>query len=168
MKHKNYKSEGFSLLELLIYIAIFGGVVTVIATVLVAVLGGRDTGRARFEVLENSRIASEKIRQLVYDSSSSTVSGACPSNTLNVAIGNATSAVFLAGGVLRVSSSTITDSLTSDLVTAETTAPCLFTAIYNSPPAKPTIQFDLTIQYNDNGNPQLKFSDSIRTTVSQR
>lgn len=159
--------KGFSLLELLIYVAIFGMVVFVAGNMLVIILGGRDSVNARVEVLQNIRFASEKIRQFVYDSSSSTVSGVCPFNTLTAIVGSATTTVFVSNGAL-ISSSTQSEPLTSNFVTATTSAPCFFTQIANPLPAKPTIQFNLTIKYNDNGNPELIFSDSVRSTISRR
>lgn len=160
--------SGFSLLELLIYVSIFGGIVLVVSNVLVTILSGRDSTNSRYEVLQNLRFSSEKIRQLVYDSSSSTVSGTCPLNTLEVTISGVTTTVAIAGGALQTTSAGATSPLTSNLVTATTSASCMFTKISNPAPAPPTLQFELTISYNDNGNPELKFSDSFKTTVSQR
>lgn len=163
------KQKGFSLLELLIYIAIFGTVVLATTNVLVTVFEGRDSTNARYEVTQNIRFASEKIRQLVYDASSFTVSGACPFNVLETTISGATTTVAINNGVLQTVSAGDTNALTSDLVTATSTSGnCVFIKISNPLPAKPTLQFQFAISYNDKGNQQLKFSDSIKTTISQR
>lgn len=167
--NSKFSQKGFSLLELLIYIAIFGTVVLATANVLVTVFEGRDSTNARYEVLQNIRFASEKIRQLVYDTSSSTVSGVCPFNVLEVIIGGATTTVTINNGILQTVSGGNTNILTSNLVTATSTdGNCLFVKISNPLPAKPTLQFQFSISYNNNGNQQLKFSDSIKTTISQR
>lgn len=164
----NSSSRGFTLLELLIYISIFGVVVFIVANMLVVILGGKSSAESQFEVSQNLRFATEKVRQLVYDAASSTVSGSCPLNTLEVTIGGVTTTVAIAGGVLQTTSQGTTHSLTSNLVTASSSGGCLFTRIANSPPAKPTLQLQLTIRYNDRGDPTLIFSDSVHTTISQR
>ncbi|GEM_PF-3474232 len=160
--------RGFSLFELLIYVAIFGGTILAISTVLITILAGRDSDNTRFEVLQNVRFVSQKVRQLVYDSTSSTVGGTCPFNTLQVMIEGVTSTIRVEDRALIFTSSGVTSSLTSGLVTATTSANCMFTAIYNPSPAKPTIQFDVVVAYNDNGNPELIFSNSLKTTVAGR
>lgn len=163
------KQKGFSLLELLIYIAIFGTVVLATTNVLVVVFEGRDSTNARYEVMQNIRFASEKIRQLVYDASSFTVSGACPFNVLEATISGATTTATINNGILQLVSGGDISALTSDLVTATSTnSGCLFAKISNPSPAKSTLQIQFTISYNDNGNRQLNFSNSVKTTISQR
>ena len=159
---------GFSLLEMLIYISIFGAVVLVIGSAFVMIFENRDSGAVRFEVVQNLRFASEKIRQLIYDASSFSVYGSCPLNTLEVTVGGVTTTVSVVNGALTLVSVGVADNLTSNLVTATTSESCLFTKIVNPSPASPSLQFRLMINYNDNGNLDLRFSDSFHTTVSQR
>ena len=92
---------GFSLLELLVYVAIFGVVVMVVASMLVVILNSKDGTDAQLEVAQNLRFSSEKVRQLVYDAASSSVSGACPLNTLEVTIAGVTTTVAIANGYRR-------------------------------------------------------------------
>ncbi len=165
---KSDKIKGFTLLELLVYVAIFGVVVMVVASMLVVILNSKDGADAQFEVAQNLRFASEKVRQLVYDAASSSVSGTCPLNTLEVTIAGVTTTVAIASGVFRTTSQGVTDDLTSGLVTASTDASCLFTRIANASPAKPTLQLQFKISYNDHGDSQLQFFDSVKTTISQR
>ncbi len=160
--------KGFSLLELIIYVAVFGVVVLAATNILVVVFEGRDSTNSRYEVLQNIRFSSEKIRQLIYDSSSFTVSGSCPFNILETTISGTTTTVAINNGILQTVSGGNTNNLTSDSVSATSTGNCLFAKTSNPAPAKPTLQFQFTISYNDNGNQQLKFSDSIKTTISQR
>lgn len=161
--------RGFTLLELLIYVSIFGIIVFVVASMLVTILGGKDATDARIEVSQNVRFASEKIRQLMYDAATSTVTGACPSNTLEVNIAGVTTTVALANGALETTSQGVVNAITSNLVTATSEgATCIFTRVANTPPASPTLQLRFKIQYNNNGNPHTSFSESVRTTMSQR
>lgn len=161
--------KGFSLLELIIYVAIFGAVVLATTSVLVSVFEGRDSTNSRYEVMQNIRFASEKIRQLVYDASSFTVSGVCPFNVMEATIGAATTSAAISNGVLILTSGGSSTPLIAESVTATSTSgSCLFAKISNPTPAKSTLQFQFTISYNDNGNQQLKFSDSVKTTISQR
>ncbi len=161
--------KGFSLLELIIYVAVFGVVVLAATNILVIVFEGRDSTNSRYEVLQNIRFSSEKIRQLIYDASSFTISGSCPFNTLETTISGTTTTVAINNGILQTVSGGSVNNLTSDSVNATSSAGnCLFAKISNPAPAKSTLQFQFTISYNDNGNQQLKFSDSIKTTISQR
>ena len=169
MSDVNCQMSGFSLLELIIYIAIFGTVVLATTSVLVTVFEGRDSTNSRYEVLQNIRFSSEKIRQLVYDASSFAVSGACPFNILETTIGSATTSVAINSGILTLTSGGSSTPLIAESVTATSTSGnCLFAKISNPAPAKSTLQMRFTISYNDNGNQQLKFSDEIKTTISQR
>ncbi len=159
---------GFSLLETLIYVAIFSVIMLAVTQAFLLLFESRNAGGAQFEVIQNLRFASEKVRQVVYDASSFTVSGTCPLNTLEAQVNGSTTTVSMVDGAMVLMADGTSERLTSTSVTATTTADCLFTAITNPSPAAPSLQFRLTIRYNDNGNPQLQFSDSFHTTMSQR
>lgn len=161
-------NKGFSLLELLIYIAIFAGIVLTIGAVLVTILSGRDASNARFETHHNLRFAAEKIRQLVYDATSISTLGTCPLNTLRAVSGAVTTDVYASSGALTVNAGAGPEAITVSAVTVDTQASCMFAVTANPAPAKPTLQFDLRVRYNDNGDPASMFSDSVRTTVSRR
>jgi Tfp pilus assembly protein FimT len=167
MKQRNNK--GVSLLELIIYIAIFSLVALAMSEIFFASIKGGDLANVRFEVSQNMRFATEKIRQAVFDSSSISVSGNCPSNQLNITTGVATSSIFIDAGILKISGSNGIENITSDSVIATTTPTgCLFIIILNPQPAKPTLQAKLKIVYNSQGRSDLDIGDSQQITVSLR
>ncbi len=157
--------KGISLLELIIYIAIFSIVSLVMVEIFFIVLKGRDTANARFEVSWNIRFATEKIRQAVFDASSIALSGSCPLNTLDITAGSATSSFFISGNILKFSNASGTGDITTNKVIATTTPPdCLFSIISNSLPAKSTLQAKFKIVYNNEGG----VSESQQITISLR
>lgn len=155
-------------MELIIYMAVFVVVTLMISSIIIGVFSGRDTTASRIEVSQNLRFAAEKIKQLVYDSSSFSVLGGCPFNTLEVASGGSTTSISINAGVLEEITSSTVAQITSNTVSATTSANCLFSKISNPEPAKPTLTVNLKINYNDEGKAQLQFSDEIRTTISGR
>ncbi len=170
MIQKKNSQKGFSLLELIIYVAIFSVVSLVMVQILLVVLRGKDLANARFEVSQNARFATEKIRQTVFDASSISVSGSCPFNTLNAtsAIGLATSSIFINSGVLRISDATSTDDITTGQVMATSTGGCLFTIVSGPAPAKDTLQTKIKIMYNNQGRSDLSESKTQEFTASLR
>ncbi len=168
MKNHN---KGISLLELIIYVAIFSVIVLVMSEIFFVSIKGKDLASVRFEVSQNMRFATEKIRQAVFDASAISVFGSCPLNTLSATstVGNATSSIFIDNGVLKISGANGVESITSESVIATTTpAECLFTIISNPPPAKSTLQAKLKIVYNSQGRSDLDVAESQQITVSLR
>lgn len=166
MKKKFQK--GFSLLELIIYVAIFSVISLVMVQIFLVVLRGRDLANARFEVSQNIRFATEKIRQSVFDASSISVSGSCPFNILNATSSAATSSLFLTSGVLQMSDASGTNDITTNKVIATSTGSCLFTIISNPAPAKDTLQTKIKIMYNNQGRSDLNMSQTQEITASLR
>lgn len=167
---KNY-NKGVSLLELIIYVAIFSVIILVMSEIFFVSIKGKDLASVRFEVSQNMRFATEKIRQAVFDASAISVSGSCPLNILSATstIGNATSSIFIDNGILKISGGSGIESITSDSVIATTTpSDCLFTIINNPAPAKPTLQAKLKIVYNSQGRSDLDVGESQQITISLR
>ncbi len=157
--------KGISLLELIIYIAVFSVVSIVMIQIFLVVLRGRDIANVRFEVSQNMRFATEKIRQAVFDAFSIVVSGSCPLNTLDITTGSATSSFFISGNILKFSNASGTSDITTNKIIATTTpSDCLFSIISNSAPAKSTLQAKLKIVYNNEDG----ISESQQITVSLR
>ncbi|MBI5306573.1 prepilin-type N-terminal cleavage/methylation domain-containing protein [Candidatus Wolfebacteria bacterium] len=162
--------KGVSLLELIIYVAIFSTVSAIMVQILLVVLRGRDLTNVRFEVSQNARFATEKIRQTVFDASGISVSGSCPFNTLNAtsAIGSATSSIFINSGILQIRDATSTDNITTDKVMATSTGSCLFTIVSGPAPAKDTLQTKIKIMYNNQGRSDLSENKTQEFTASLR
>jgi len=171
MKKLTHQS-GVSLLELLIYIAIFAILAVFLVSIFTVIIRSRATANARFDVEENLRFAVEKIQQSVFDSSLTLVNGSCPLTSLELRIGSATTTYQVSGGVLQIQegSGNPFNAVTASNVVVSTPADanCLFTKISNPSPAQSTIQLKIKVRYNDQGRDELKFSDSAQTTISLR
>jgi Tfp pilus assembly protein PilW len=172
MKFKNYlnNSHGFSLLELLVYMAILAGFLIVIVNLFFIISTSSAKEEARAEVRQNLRFAIEQIKADIRFSGAAIVINAPTSggagNTLNFTIGGTTTDFSVASGVLQRTRGAVTQNITTDKV-AVSVANSIFTRIDNVG-AKPTIQIVLTMSYNDNGRPDYKFFESVQTTVSVR
>lgn len=166
--------RGFTLLELLVYIAIFSIVVVFLVQIFTVIVRSRSVANARFEVNENLRFAVEKIQQSAFDASMVLVTGSCPLNVAEFRIGSATTSYQVVGdGLLAtdndgvtISASYVTSS--STIVSGIDGSTCMFTKISNPSPAKATLQTKIKVRYNDQGKPELKASDVAQITNSLR
>lgn len=174
-----FSSEGTSLLELVIYIAVFSTLAAFLVEVFLIVTRSRTIVNARFEVNENMRFSMEKIQQSIFDSSLALTGGSCPLNTLELCIGpspctgSATTTFRVSGGILQVqegSGNPFNDLTSSSTVIADSVdgSTCLFTKVFNYAPAKSTLQVKLKVSYNDQGKPELQHSDTAQVTMSLR
>ena|SRR3989344_4686656 len=161
-------NRGTSLLELIIYIAVLSVVALVMIEIFSVSIKSRDLTNARFEVAQNLRFATEKIRQAVFDASSISISGSCPSNILDITTGASSSSVFIENNVLKMFENAATSSITTNNAIATTTGSCLFTVVNNPFPAKQTLQVKIKMVYNSQGRSDLDISDSTQMTISLR
>lgn len=167
---KNIKQQGFSLLELLIYIAILSGFLLVIANLFFTVSTNSAREEVRSEVRQNLRFATQKITDDVR-SAKEIVTATLPDG----GAGNILDIKGIDGTVVRYSIlngvlvKTIkfglpeenSEPVTTDKVTVNIT-PEIFNRIGN------TIQINLKIDYNDSGREDYKFFESVKTTASLR
>lgn len=164
--------KGASLLELLIYIAVFAILAAFLASIFPVLLRSRATANARFDTEENLRFAVEKIQQTVLDMNFLETAGTCPTNTLDAGTGLATTTFQVSGGVLQIREGVANpfNNVTASNVTVASfnASTCLFTKVSNLAPAKPAVQVKIKVSYNDGGRPELIFSDSAQFTVSPR
>lgn len=166
--------KGFSLLELLIYIAILAMMMTVIVGIFVSLNKGRGMLEARNEINSNIRFAFEKISQdLRFADSVSTPSSAGATSTslvVNVS-GSAVTYCVVDGKLKRqVGSSCVvgSESITSDIVTVKN---YVFKRIENTnaffSKTVVSIEINLTMDYNSS-SPDWQYSGSKKTTISLR
>lgn len=162
--------DGLSLLELLIYIAIFSILMVAIAGLFTMILRTRSVATARFEVQENTRVAVEEIKTALRSAAAVSVSGMCPLNMVSVQRGAITTIYQIMGGSLvKTAGSNPSENITTSRVTAEANdSTCLWTRIANPVPARATLQIMMKIRYNDGGKPELRFEDVIQTSISLR
>lgn len=171
--HKNLKSKilkqnGFSLIELIIYIGVFAVAIAVGAQLLGASGRIRSQTEARYEVQQNIRFAIEKITENIRKASA--ISGTYPSNTLTLTVSGQSVVFTLASGVLTMQEGAgpVQNLTTSDVIVSAIGGGNLFTKIDNPSPAKSTIQIKMKVDYNDLGSPDFIYGQEIQTTVSLR
>lgn len=154
------KQSGFSLLELLIYIAILSSFLVVIVNLFFTVSTSSVREEVRTEVRHNLRFASEQITNEVRKATA--IESVSPSgDSLQITVDGAPTEFRVTGGVLQKIRGASQENITTGNVTVNTTDP-IFTRIGN------TIQINLKIDYNDNGKGDYKFFESVKTTASLR
>lgn len=152
--------RGFSLLELLIYIAILSGFLLVITNLFFTVSTSSVREEVSTEVRQNLRFAGDQMTSEVRKASAIDFISA-NGDTLRLVVGGALTEFKVEGGILKKTRGASTENITTDNVTVSVTDP-VFTQIGN------TIQINLKIDYNDNGRGDYKFSESVKTTASLR
>lgn len=178
---KNYRANelGFSLLELLIYLALLSLMSLVVATIFVTVIQGQGQIEVRSDVNSNLRFATEKIAQDIRAASIvGTPAGAgIAGNTLAMTVSGSTVTYCVAANQLRRLLGAGTCDATTEAVTSDSvivTAPtcpttCIFTRLGNLntvlSQTTVSIKISLTItSLNTAGAKQ--FSSSKTTTIS--
>lgn len=162
-------NKGFSLLELIIYIAVLSVIIMVVVEIFFMITQGRDLANVKFEVSQNIRFATERVRQMVFDADLIAVSGSCPNNILEITAASATSSIFIENGVLKISdNSGVNDITTAKVIATSTPGECLFGIVNNPAPIKNSLQMKIKMVYNSQGKSELDISESQQMTVSLR
>ncbi len=124
---------------------------------------------AKLALNENARLILGKMRDSILDASAATTGGSCPANTLNLTQGATTTLYQINNGVFEIiENANPARVLSSSLVVASSSAPCLFVKISNPAPAKPTVQINLRMLSNSSGNALTEVSQDYELTVSLR
>lgn len=164
------KVRAFSLLELLIYMAILSGLIVVVANSFISLSKGQGQSQARSDVNSAIRFSAERFRQDIKNASVVTtpISGTA-STTLNVTVGG-TVIIYdvLAGQLRRKEGAASPVNVTSGNVAVTS---LLFTKQenYNTILQATTtaVQIAMTLRYNASST-DWTYSDTLRTTVSLR
>lgn len=170
----NSRQKGFSLFELLVYIAILSIVSLTIAGIFIYITKGRGQSESRSEVSSNLRFAVEKITQdLRYASSVLTPASASATSTILIFnSGGSTFSYCVAEGFLRRQAGGSCDqnseTITSDSVTMSN---LLFTRLENTNnvlgKTMVSIKISLTASYNST-SPEWEHTETKITTISLR
>lgn len=175
MKKDSLKyNQGFSLLELLIYIAILSILMVTISQVFIALTRGRGQAEARSEVNSAVRFATERIKQDIKRVSaiSSPILGT-PSASLRATTTPNTMVLYdVLGGALRrtegTGTATTTTNVTGDVILVDTP---LFTRLenYNTVLQATTtaIRVEMVFRYNSISS-DWSYQDTLSTTVTLR
>jgi len=164
--------NGFSLLELIIYIAILSVVMLVIVGIFLSISTGRGKSESQSEVDSNLRFAVDKITGDLMTATSITTpaSAGSASTTLTMATASGTVSYCVVSGTLyRQLAGTC--SATSSAITAGTVsvATSTFTRIENTNSVLSktivSIQIDMTMSFNAT-SPEDQFSEEKITTIA--
>lgn len=173
MKRKIKK--GFSLLELLIYIAVLSGLMVVISNAFISLSKGRGQAGARSEVNAAMRFAAERIKQDIKNASSTIpivapFLGETASSTLKVKSPDGLSVITYDAllGQLRRNDGGAYATTTGSNIFVDTPK---FTRIENYSTAlnatTTSIQVEMTFHYNASST-DWAYVDTLRTTVTLR
>jgi len=160
-------NHGFSLLELLIYVAILSVLVVVVSNAFISLSKARLQSQVRGEVHDSLRFAMDKIKLDIKNASSVTNPSSGTDSTLVVVVSGVDITYDVTGGVLRrtegvntpidvtgnnifVDTFSLTKISNTNLILNETTT---------------AIQINMTIHYNSS-NIDLLHSSSFQTTVT--
>lgn len=164
--------QGFSLLELLIYIAILSILMVVISQVFIALTRGRGQAEARSEVNSAVRFATERIKQDIKRASAISLPAlGTPSASLRATTTPNTMVLYdVSGGALRRTegngTATTTTNVTGDAILVD--AP-MFTRLenYNTVLQATTtaVRVEMVFRYNSVSS-DWSYQDTLRTTVT--
>ena len=161
--------RGFSMLELLIYLAILSGMMVVISDTFIELLMGRGQSEARNEVNASIRFATEKIRQDIKGASAVvTPTLGTPGATLQMTVsGTPVTYSVLLGQLRRNDNGTIATTTGSNVFVD----PPTFTRLenYNTTLLATTtaMQVAMTFHYNASST-DWAYATTLRTTISLR
>lgn len=178
IKIKNLKfkthSGGFSLLELLIYIAVLAITMTMLVGVFFSINRSRGKVESQSEVNSNLRFALERIGQDIKSASQISTPATAGGTTNNLVIDNSGSTIeycVSSNQLRRQENGTCNDSsptVTSDKVSVDTLS---FSRIENSnanlSKTVTSLEVNLTIRYNSS-SPDWQYDASKKTTISQK
>ncbi|MEK6877199.1 MAG: type II secretion system protein [Thermoproteota archaeon] len=167
-KQNIQKKRGFSLLELLVYIAILSILVIVISNTFISLSKGRGQSQAKSEVHSAIRFATELLRQDIKNASVITtpISGGS-SSTLTLTRGGVTIVYDTLGGILRRKEGVAPPvDVTNSSIFVNTPT---FTRIENTnvvfSATDITIKINMMFSYNST-SPDWNYSTSLQTTVN--
>lgn len=166
-----HDSKGVTLIELLIYLAIFSGMVFALFQVFIAFTHDRGSIEARVEVQQNIRFATETMVQAVHRAIGTNNSTTTSSTTLSLVMQDASKnpTIFdVLGNILRIKEGAGSAvNITSDLTNVTNfTVTRITNTTTTAGTTSDTIKMDLTIEYKNNQKPNLKFSQNIITSAA--
>lgn len=160
-------NKGFSLLELLIYMAILSSLLIIIVNLFFMISSNSAKEEAKIEVQQNLQFAANEITSQMnnYDTGISITTPANSGdagNILEINIDGANIKYDVSSGIFRKTIGiSPAENITSNDVIVSSTNP-IFKRIGS------TIQVNLKISYNDGGRPSYKYSREIKTTISAK
>lgn len=167
LKKKIQKRGGFSLFELLIYIAVLSAIVVVISNILISLSRSNGQSQARSEVNSSIRFANELLRQDIKNASIiTTPASGTSSSSLNLTRNGVVISYDVLNGVLRRTKDGVLSSVTNSNISVDNLN---FTRIENTntefSKTNISIKVNMTFRYNST-SPDWVYSTSLENTVS--
>jgi type II secretory pathway component PulJ len=167
LKKKIQKRGGFSLFELLIYIAVLSAIVVVISNILISLSRSNGQSQARSEVNSSIRFANELLRQDIKNASIiTTPASGTSSSSLNLTRNGVVISYDVLNGVLRRTEDGVLSSVTNSNISVDNLN---FTRIENTntefSKTNISIKVNMTFRYNST-SPDWVYSTSLGNTVS--
>ncbi len=164
---KILKKRGFSLFELLVYIAVLSIIVVVISNILISLSRSNGQSQARSEVNSAIRFAEELLQQDIKNASAVAVpASGNSSSTLDLTRNGVNIIYDLSSGVLRRTEGGVVSPITNSNIVVNTLN---FTRIENTNAVFSTtnvsIKVNMTFSYNST-SPDWSYSTSLENTVS--
>lgn len=173
MIHNSFK-KGFSLLEMLVYIAVLAVATLIVVGVFISINQGRARTEAVAEVNSNIRFTMEKINQDLKSASSVSVpaTAGATSTSLTIEISGTEIVYCVSSGYLRRQSAgacgDFSETITSDTVVVDN---MVFERIENSNPVIQktiiTVKTSVTMSYNSS-SPEWQYTGTKNTSFSLR
>ncbi len=161
-------NKGFSLLELLIYVAILAVLVVIVANTFISLSRGSGQSQARSEVDSALKFAAELIKQDIKNASAiTTPASGGSSSSLTLTRGGATIVYDVASGVLRRTvNAGAPQNITGSNITVSSPT---FTRVENTntvfSATDISIQIKMTFAYNST-SPSWNYTTSLQSTVN--
>lgn len=167
--------RGFSLLELLIYIALISILSVSLVNVFISVNKGAGNNTARTAVDSNLRFAFEKIEQDIHSASAvvTPASAGATSTSLVLSINGNTTTYSVVGGQLQRQVNVLTPDTITDatVVVNTTTIPLVFARFENNnavfASSSASVQIQMNIRYGGT-SPDMQYNETKKTTVLMR
>lgn len=156
-------SKGFTLLEVLIYVAIFAIVLGFLSSILIITTRVEMRESAAAEVTQQSSYIIQTIQRLVRESSQIESAGASNLVLRMASSSKDKTTISLSGGKVYIQEgSGGSNPLTSDKVTVNS----LNFQKFSNPPGKDVVEITVTMTFNSS-NPQFAISKSLRSAIAR-
>ncbi|MEK7629114.1 MAG: prepilin-type N-terminal cleavage/methylation domain-containing protein [Patescibacteria group bacterium] len=156
------KSEGFTLIELIVAMAVFSTVITIVSSIFVRTVGSQRKNINQQEVLENARYVLEIMGRAIRQSSIQTANGTSDSLDITHPVKNLIT-YQLDNGQIKETSGGITDALTSPEVLVDGLS---FIVQGNELSTKPRVTIVISL---NNAQPSANANSiKLQTTITPR
>ncbi len=163
------KSDGFTLIEILVYIAIFAVSATFLIGILTVVLKIQNKQGSATELNQQISFVNNTIQRLVQDASLVDMTNGTPSNTLTLRTSQTSldpTKIYLSGTTIYLQQGDPSSAPKIPLTNSSVKVDSFSATKYENPGGPAVVQIDLTLRYNSQ-NPQNNISRTLRTAITR-